>query len=462
MADYFNPWDTVAKVHADQRAGEESLSRVMHNNIQVQTSLRQMLDQQQLRGVLSSDMPDDQKMQALMAGKAGSTGIDVAHKILTMKQQQAQQAEAARQTQFFSPQNVAQFNKPGSPAQPAQFSDTSTQPDLRVQPTAFDPSGGANATLPVQTAEAKPAVAPSLDLRSFATQGVMQGIKGAEPLLNHLTQRDQAQATLAQTAQLRREQLQQQATDAIRRSEDRGLDRDARSQASREANQIRMELARLTQVSRAPIQSDQGLFDRGPDGGLVPLMGPDGKQLKPAASGRIDLSYASQLQRQFNGFNKPLIENLTQVGMYDAARQSGDTAQAAVMAASALRQASRSDNRALKGDVEKLLGSGYGSGNLYERMENFISNELSGSPSNNTLSKIDSLIRVAEDANLSGIANNLNNAATQARARNIPAAHVAVPVQRGNKVAFPDGNVARFKDAAGAKAAVDAWIGANQ
>lgn len=189
---------------------------------------------------------------------------------------------------------------------------------------------------------------------------------------------------------------------------------------------------------------------------------PPEQRPRPVTAANIDYRWATQRQTQYNKAIERPQQNLFQVGMYGEARRTGDNAQAAIMAAQALRQSSRSSDRALKGEVEKLLGAGYGSGNLWERAENFIAQEFKGAPSANTLSKIDKLISASETANLRQIAMQMQQYANQAKVRQIPIALVIVPFVRGNKVAMPNGEVANFPNPEAAQSFLNDWMEQNR
>ena len=73
----------------------------------------------------------------------------------------------------------------------------------------------------------------------------MLGAKGAEPLLNHLTQRRQADATLASTQQTRRDALEARLYDIETRSQDRALTRDQQAELAKQADMTRRYLGQL-------------------------------------------------------------------------------------------------------------------------------------------------------------------------------------------------------------------------
>jgi hypothetical protein len=189
--------------------------------------------------------------------------------------------------------------------------------------------------------------------------------------------------------------------------------------------------------------------------------------LRPPAAATADIRHentaANQLQRQFNSDVKPTIEQLGPISIYRQVRASGDNAQAATVAADMIRRASRSGNARFKGEVGALLGGGYGSGSIGERIENFVSQELAGAPSENTLKKLDALVERIEQGALEHISTQTSTYAGRAKARGIALGKVTgSPFVRGNTVIAPDGTVARFKTPAEAKAAAQKWVEENE
>lgn len=233
---------------------------------------------------------------------------------------------------------------------------------------------------------------------------------------------------------------------------------------NREENRgLREDLPGIIAGYRNPqiLQSDQGIFAY-KDGKAEPILDPNGQPLKPTATARIDISTANQLQRQFNAATRPSIDALGSTGIYRNARETGDTAQAAMIAAEALRRSARGSNQRFSADVGRILGSGYGSGSIADRLENFISNELKGAPSDTTLKKLDNLIGATEQANLEQIARWNKHYSGQAKAHGIPVKSViGEPTVEGRTVVFPEGEVVRFKTPAEATAKAQQWSDAN-
>lgn len=233
---------------------------------------------------------------------------------------------------------------------------------------------------------------------------------------------------------------------------------------NREENRgLREDLPGILAGYRNPqiLQSDQGIFAY-KDGKAEPILGPNGRPLKPTATARIDMSTANQLQRQFNAATRPSVDALGSTAIFKNARETGDTAQAATIAAEALRRSARGGNQRFSADVGRILGSGYGSGSIADRLENFISNELKGAPSATTMKKLDDLIGATEQANLEQIARWNRHYAGQATAHGIPVQNVTgAPLVEGRNVVFPEGDLVRFKTPEDAKAKAQQWLEAH-
>lgn len=232
---------------------------------------------------------------------------------------------------------------------------------------------------------------------------------------------------------------------------------------------LKMDLARFMAANRpertppAPIQTDQGLFERGPNG-LVPLMNPNkpDEQLRPASVGTLDIRDKQINTRQISGKvgseTKPARDTLNLVNMYDKARETGDNAQMAMVAANLLNRAAAGTNQRFKGEAGKILGGDYGGGSLQERMANFLSTQTSGTPTAKTMGKLDALMAAVEDSAVENIAERHNYYAGMARGKGLKLTEtIGVPYVRKNRVVFPDGTHATFPDAAAAANASKLW-----
>lgn len=237
-----------------------------------------------------------------------------------------------------------------------------------------------------------------------------------------------------------------------------------RAAAAEQAAADRRSLAGFIAGARNPqiIQSDKGIFQL-KDGKLEPLQDASGAPLRPTASGRIENTTANQLQRQFNADVKPNTEALGSTLVYRDALATGDNAQASMMAAEALRRSARGGSTRFKGEADRILGSGYGSGSIAERMENFLSQEFKGAPSANTMDKLDKLVGATELANLEAIAQKVKRFGGQGKARGIPEKDViGMPLVQGSYVIFPEGDLVKFKSRAEADAKAQEWQTAHQ
>lgn len=102
-------------------------------------AIQRQQQQQALQGILTSDLPDDQKMAALSSGKAGVLGIQAAHSLAQVQQQQATLDQNRRATNFRRPGNLAQFMTPGQPAIPPGLDELGGGPGRPAQPGQIDP-----------------------------------------------------------------------------------------------------------------------------------------------------------------------------------------------------------------------------------------------------------------------------------------------------------------------------------
>lgn len=245
-----NPLMTFLTVQDKARAGNLAQQ---HADLQTAGVLSSLQDKQRAR-------ESEQTLKAALA-----TGdIDAVAKINPQAAGVlANLQETRRQSNFYSPQNMAQFQTPGTPGHAAETAspDVVGPPSPQIAPTA-----------------------PTTDLRGMALAGAAQGIKGTEPLLNHLAIRDQAQASLAQTGQLRRESLQKDYDLAAQRSEDQRLSR--AEQAQSRADMIRL-AASLRQPHQPQIvQTADGVYTLGANGVPQALVDPNtNKQLMPKGAG---------------------------------------------------------------------------------------------------------------------------------------------------------------------------------
>ncbi len=210
------------------------------------------------------------------------------------------------------------------------------------------------------------------------------------------------------------------------------------------------------------ITTTEGIGTAGPGGVFKPVLNDKGQPVMPPSAARIDFTAANQLQGQFNRATNSARDELGLISGYQNARASGDNAQAATVAAANLRRVVRSGNAGLMKDVDAILGSGYRGGSVTERAESFISQELMGSPSDRVLKRLDGLMDTQETSILQKIGGHAQNVSNQASARKLPVQHVVTPFIRGSKVVFPEGKVIQFSNTADAEAAAQKWYEAHQ
>lgn len=239
----------------NQQLGNQAAAAQLQQATGLMALMSQMKAQQeaeQVKGVManSPDLPTAiTGLQKLGTQPAIKTAMSLSELI----KEQTANAEAKRQQQFFSPENQQRFMVPGAPGSPGVAKPEGDVAGPWMNPTPDKP--------------------PQMDVRNFAMTGAMQGIKGMEPLLNHMTQRDQAQAQLAQTYQLAHERLQRDYALA----EQRGADQ-------RELAQMRIDaqrqMAALAASLRQPpntqvIDTQQGKLQRNPQtGAWEPVIDP--------------------------------------------------------------------------------------------------------------------------------------------------------------------------------------------
>lgn len=221
----------------------------------------------------------------------------------------------------------------------------------------------------------------------------------------------------------------------------------------------------------------QPIYEKNGKGGYRSIDARTGRTLSedavpPGVAGadiRHDNSRASQIQTRLSGVVKPQIESLNNIQVYRDIRDSGgDTAQAAEIAGELVRRAARSGNARFKGEAEKMLGNGYGSGNLADRLSNFVSKELSGPPTKETMAKLDKLMDTIETSQFENIARNYSFYASQAKGNKIDLRKaIGDPFVQGRNAVMPDGTHIRSnaKDPGAANAeileAVRKWNEAN-
>lgn len=263
-----NPLMTFLNVQDKARAGNLAQQ---HADLQTAGVLSSLQDKQRAR-------ESEQTLKAALA-----TGdIDAVAKINPQAAGVlANLQETRRQSNFYSPQNMAQFQTPGAPG----------------SPSPPDAMGGG---------PAMPATTPTTNLSAMALAGAAQGIKGTEPLLNHLAQRDQARATMAQAAALARERTQKDYDLAAQRSEDR-------QRSDEQRRQDRIDMIRLS-ASLRPERPEQP---------LEAVMGDDGKPTlvpRSEAIGRTPATRSNSPERAIPAsVSKAYVENATALRKIDRA-----------------------------------------------------------------------------------------------------------------------------------------------
>lgn len=170
----------------------------------------------------------------------GAAGRKAAADLMALQEHGQKLSAATRENAFFSPENRARFTTPGTP---------------EIPPAAAEIGGGPG----------RPAVPAQFDIKRFATEGVMQGVKGTEPLLTHLGTQETNRIRMAEAAQARRDALEARLYDIETRSQDRNATREQQLFLANQADATRREMAALgravTQSNRRPIATATGLYD---------------------------------------------------------------------------------------------------------------------------------------------------------------------------------------------------------
>lgn len=374
------------------------------------------------------------------------------HLQLGVQEAQAKAAATQRDVAFRSPENQARFMTPGVP------------------PIAPDPQEAMqSADYGTPAVGATPGRAPQFDARAYNQAGANMGVTGAQTALNQFDIRDQTRATLAATVAQRDATNQRADAEQTYRNDRHASTEEARVAAAVKAQQDRQDNIRLTRSLIPPPQ--QGPLESFIDPVTgKPTLGTRAQAIgqTPTTRGtssidlRHDQSRATQFARAFQRDAQVPIKSLQSVEAFRNFREQGDNAQSVNMAADALRQASRIGSQRFKGEAEKLLGGGYGGGSLAERMSNFLATEFKGTPSQNTLKRLDGLIGAAEDSMLEQVANQAKFYAAQAKGSKLPLRMVTgAPLVYGSKVVLPDGRFVKMPNEDKAHELANQWLTEN-
>lgn len=426
-----------------QRVNDQRTAGDIRNASQVQGILENMRNQQQeaqVRQILSSTADPAAAIPALM--KAGPLGLQAAAQLQGLQKAQTEQRQRSKVEQFYSPENIAKYRSPD------KVTETNADvPELRA----------------VQTTPG------AMDFNKFLQDAAGQGVVNPETYANHLATREQARLTAENTRASREATLQAHLMDIRGRMEDRDLDRASRERLAQQHNAVLQSIASLRaegndaphMVAGVDANGNQVVNWARPSDGAKTFDG-----VKPASTFNADLSRGAQIQKRYSSDTKPIIDALDAGNQYQNLRAQGDFAQASKLAAEVLRRAIRAQGgQRFKSDASGLLGSGYGSGNLEQRFENFMSNEFSkgGGPTQDTMKKLDALLASADNTNFENLASRAKWYAAQAKGQNIPLrSAIGMPYVRGSHVVFPDGTHAQFKTPQDAEAKAQLWTEANQ
>ena len=198
-----------------------------------------------------------------------------------------------------------------------------------------------------------------------------------------------------------------------------------------------------------------------------PSQGQTSLTTKPVGTASLGLKDENIGTRQIRGKwsteTKPERDALVTANKYENFRATGDNAQAMQAAENTLRTAMRGGSQRFKGEADKILGTGYGGGSVPERIANFLSTEMVGTPTANTIAKLDALIAASKESAIENFAERTKFYASQAKGSGWSLRKsLGDPNIFGNTVVFPDGTRAKYPNAEAAQKDAMRWVQENQ
>lgn len=186
------------------------------------------------------------------------------------------------------------------------------------------------------------------------------------------------------------------------------------------------------------------------------------QDVEPAGAVTLDIRDKQINRRQIAGqyAQETRMErnSLAALQNYERARASGDNGQAAQWASQTVRAAIGMGSARFRGDAEKLLGQGYGSGSIIERLGNFLNTEAVGMPSPKTMEKLDNLVKAARVAAMDNLSMRTQFHANRASGLGLSLKEtLGEPFVSGTYVVFPNGTLANFPSAKAANEAKAKW-----
>jgi hypothetical protein len=310
------------------------------------------------------------------------------------------------------------------------------------------------AAIPVQAGAAErfmgpeAAQIPGLQQRAMALGNFIQKNPGADPKvaraelaeLDKMVTNYNAKMTTQNASAEREEQRRQDKLDAEQRNAD-----------------LRREL-RPQPPDQPPVQVMK-------DGKLIWTTRADaiGKEAAPSGgAARQSSTNERAITTALNLATRPIETQISAINSYYDVRQQ-DSAQAIMVAADLLRQSSKAGNVRFKGEADKLLGGGYGSGSLADRMENFLAQQFKGRPSKENLQKIDKLMGALQSATLDNLSEQTKKYAGQARGKGLDLKRtIGMPRPIGKTLIMPDGTRYDYPTEEHAMDAAEQWEKENQ
>lgn len=188
-----------------------------------------------------------------------------------------------------------------------------------------------------------------------------------------------------------------------------------------------------------------------------------GKEAAPSGgAARQSSANERAVTTALNLATRPIETQISAINSYYDVRQQ-DSAQAIMVAADLLRQSSKAGNVRFKGEADKLLGGGYGSGSLADRMENFLAQQFKGRPSKENLERIDKLMGALQNATLDNLSEQTKKYAGQARGKGLDLKRtIGMPRVVGKTMITPDGTRYDYPTEDQAIAEAEQWERENQ
>ena len=419
----------------------------------LQGLLQKQQEAQALKQVMAQSGGDPAKAIPLLVQAGHIKAASTLSQLFENQQQGLERAQRIAQGQreaaVFSPENIERNRLPGTPAQPEQWTGEAGTPDELYRP-------------------AQAAVPGRVDLNALREQAAVTGPKGMETYSAHVANEQNRAAQIAATRQTAKDALMARIYDIDTRSQDRALAREDRIALAEQARELRRELATIVAGGRDTPHAVVGVDASGNQtiNFARPSQGPQTFNSRPASTLNAEVRRSTAQEqfigRQYNAAAKPSRDILGAAETFRATRATGDSAQAAALAAEVLQRAVRSGNARFKAEADKMLGGGYRGGSLPERMGNFVSQLTSGSPTTGTMQTLDKLMDAVEGSAMQQIANQARFFGGQLKDRQSIINALGKPFVQGQWVVTPTGDARKFATPEAAMEAANKWIEEGQ